>query len=138
MEAHGDPFGKLAHQMASLLPDAVAAKLIEKAGVDRLSALHLAIDLVRRGGTLSIIGVYGGKMDPLPMMTLFDKQVQIRMGQANVRRWTDQIMPLVGGDDDPLDVEGFATHRLPLDQAPEAYDMFQKKRDGAVKILLQP
>jgi threonine dehydrogenase-like Zn-dependent dehydrogenase len=47
-------------------------------------------------------------------------------------------MPLVGGDDDPLDVEGFATHRLPLDQAPEAYDMFQKKRDGAVKILLQP
>ena len=138
MEAHGDPFGKLAHQMASLLPDAVAAKLIEKAGVDRLSALHLAIDLVRRGGTLSIIGVYGGKMDPLPMMTLFDKQVQIRMGQANVRRWTDQILPLVGGDDDPLDVEGFATHRLPLDQAPEAYDMFQKKRDGAVKILLQP
>jgi len=116
----------------------VAAKLIEKAGVDRLSALHLAIDLVRRGGTLSIIGVYGGKMDPLPMMTLFDKQVQIRMGQANVRRWTDQIMPLVGGEDDPLDVEGFATHRLPLDQAPEAYDMFQKKRDGAVKILLQP
>ncbi|HEX9316109.1 MAG TPA: glutathione-dependent formaldehyde dehydrogenase, partial [Actinomycetota bacterium] len=132
------PFGKLAHQMASLLPDAVAAKLIEKAGVDRLSALHLAIDLVRRGGTLSVIGVYGGRMDPLPMMTLFDKQVQIHMGQANVRRWTDRIVPLVDGDDDPLDVEGFATHRLPLDQAPEAYDMFQKKRDGAVKILLRP
>jgi threonine dehydrogenase-like Zn-dependent dehydrogenase len=138
MEAHGDPFGKLAHQMAALLPNPVTEKLMQKAGVDRLSALHLAIDIVRRGGTLSIIGVYGGKVDPMPMMTLFDKQIQIRMGQANVRRWTDTLMPLVGGDDDPLDVEGFATHRLPLDQAPQAYEIFQKKQDGAIKVLLQP
>ena len=137
MEAHGAPIGKLAHQLAGLLPDQVAAKVIEKAGVDRLSVLHLAIDTVRRGGTISISGVYGGMLDPLPMMTMFDKQLQIRMGQANVRRWVDDITPLLM-DGDPLGVEGFATHTMPLEQAPEAYEKFQKKQDGVVKVLLQP
>jgi threonine dehydrogenase-like Zn-dependent dehydrogenase len=75
--------------------------------------------------------------DPLPMLTLFDKQVQLRMGQANVKRWADDIMPLLT-DGDPLGVEGFHTHKVPLDEAPDAYDMFQKKRDGAVKVLLEP
>ena len=73
----------------------------------------------------------------MPMMTLFDKQIQLRMGQANVKRWVDQIMPLLG-DDDPLGVDDFATHRLPLDAAPHAYDIFQRKADGAVKIVLKP
>jgi threonine dehydrogenase-like Zn-dependent dehydrogenase len=92
---------------------------------------------VRRGGTISLIGVYGGMADPLPMLTIFDKQIQLRMGQANVKRWADDIMPLLT-DGDPLGVEGFATHRLPLDDAPRGYEMFQKKEDGAVKVLLQP
>jgi threonine dehydrogenase-like Zn-dependent dehydrogenase len=137
MEAHGSPVGKLAHQMASLLPDAVAAKMIEKAGVDRLGAFHLAIELVRRGGTISLSGVYGGMADPLPMLTLFDKQIQLHMGQANVRRWLEDLLPLLG-DDDPLGLDSFATHRLPLEEAPRGYEIFQKKQDGAVKILLQP
>jgi threonine dehydrogenase-like Zn-dependent dehydrogenase len=137
MEAHGSPVGRLAHQMASLLPDAIAAKLIETAGVDRLNAFHLAIELVRRGGTISLVGVYGGMADPLPMLTLFDKQVQLRMGQANVRRWVPDILPLLT-DDDPLGVDTFATHHLPLDEGPRAYETFQKKQDGAVKILLRP
>jgi threonine dehydrogenase-like Zn-dependent dehydrogenase len=138
MEAHGDPFGKFAHTMTAVVPDRLAAKLMTKAGVDRLSALHLAVDVVRRGGTVSVIGVYGGMTDPLPMLRLFDKQVQLRMGQANVRPWVDDIMPLLTGDDDPLGTETFATHHLPLGQGPEAYDMFQKKQDGAVKIVLNP
>jgi threonine dehydrogenase-like Zn-dependent dehydrogenase len=138
MEAHGDPVGKTAHQAAALLPDAVAQKVFEKAGIDRLRALYDAIATVRRGGTLSISGVYGGALDPLPMMDLFDKQIQIRMGQANVKRWIDDILPLVTEDDDPLGTEDFATHKLPLDQAPEAYEMFQKKENGAIKVLLQP
>ena len=71
------------------------------------------------------------------MLTLFDKQVQIRMGQANVRRWVDDILPLLT-DDDPLGVDSFASHRLPLEQAPTAYEKFQKKEDGYVKVLLQP
>jgi threonine dehydrogenase-like Zn-dependent dehydrogenase len=138
MEAHGAPGGKLAHQMVSLLPDALAARMMQRAGVDRLSAFHLAIEIVRRGGTISLIGVYGGETNPLPMLTLFDKQIQLRMGQANVKRWVDDILPLLVEEGDPLGVDGFATHRLPLDDAPDAYDMFQKKKDGAVKVLLQP
>ena len=119
-------------------PTSWPTKLIEKAGVDRLSVLHAAIDTVRRGGTLSIVGVYGGMIDPMPMMTLFDKQITVRMGQANVKRWVDDILPLLTGDDDPLGVDDFATHRLPLSAAPDAYADFQAKRDGAIKILLQP
>jgi threonine dehydrogenase-like Zn-dependent dehydrogenase len=138
MEAHGSTAAKLAHHLTAALPDAVAAKMMQKAGVDRLTALYSAIDIVRRGGTISLIGVYGGMADPMPMLTLFDKQVQVRMGQANVKRWVDDIVPLLAQDDDPLGVDTFATHRLPLDQAPRAYDMFQKKLDGAVKVLLRP
>jgi len=137
MEAHGSPGTRIAQQLTGLLPDAVAAPLMRKGGVDRLHALYSAIDIVRRGGTISIIGVYGGMADPLPMLTLFDKQIQLRMGQANVKRWVDDIMPLLL-DGDPLGVEGFATHKLPLEQAPEAYETFQKKQDGMVKVLLQP
>jgi threonine dehydrogenase-like Zn-dependent dehydrogenase len=138
MEAHGAPLGKLAHQLAGLLPDAVTAKLMEVGGVDRLSVVHTAIDAVRRGGTISLSGVYGGAIDPMPMMDLFDKQIQLRMGQANVKRWIDELMPLVSGEDDPLGVEDLATHHLPLDQAPYAYEIFQRKQEGAIKILLQP
>jgi threonine dehydrogenase-like Zn-dependent dehydrogenase len=138
MEAHGAPLGKLAQQLAGLLPDVIAAKVVEKAGVDRLSVLHAAIDTVRRGGTISLSGVYGGMVDPMPMMDLFDKQIQLRMGQANVKRWIDDLLPLVQADDDPLGVEDLATHKLPLEQAPHAYEIFQKKQEGAIKILLQP
>ncbi|MBJ7329143.1 MAG: glutathione-dependent formaldehyde dehydrogenase [Solirubrobacteraceae bacterium] len=138
MEAHGAPAGKVAQTVAGMLPDAVAQKLQEKAGLDRLSALHLAVELVRRGGTISLLGVYGGNADPMPMMTLFDKQIQIRMGQANVRRWTDDILPLLLADEDRLGVDEFATHHVSLDDAPEAYAAFQEKRDGTVKVLIQP
>ena len=138
MEAHGAPVGWAAHQAVGLLPGKVAEKLMQKAGADRLSALYLAIDTVRRGGTISLIGIYGGMADPLPMLTLFDKQIQLRMGQANVKRWAPEIMPLLSGDGDPLGVEGFATHTMPLAEGPRGYEIFQKKQDGAIKVLLRP
>ena len=137
MEAHGSPGAKLAQQVTGLLPDAVAETLMQKAGMDRMHAFYLAIDIVRRGGTISLIGVYGGMADPLPMLTIFDKQIQLRMGQANVKRWVDDILPLLM-DGDPLGVEGFASHRVPLDQAPEAYAKFQAKEDGFFKVVLSP
>jgi threonine dehydrogenase-like Zn-dependent dehydrogenase len=137
MEAHGSPVAEAAHKATAMLPDRLAAKLMQTAGVDRLHALHTAIELVRRGGTISVVGVYGGMADPLPMLTLFDKQVQLRMGQANVRRWAPEIMPLLM-DGDPLGVEEFASHRLPLEDGPDAYAKFQKKEDGFVKVLLEP
>jgi threonine dehydrogenase-like Zn-dependent dehydrogenase len=138
MEAHGAPVGRFAHLMAGMLPDVAARKVIETGGIDRLSALHLAIELVQRGGTISISGVYGGAASPMPLLQLFDKQVNLRMGQANVRRWTDTLMPLLTGDDDPLGVDTFATHHVPLDEAPQAYETFQKKEDGAFKVVLRP
>jgi threonine dehydrogenase-like Zn-dependent dehydrogenase len=137
MEAHGAPIGEAAQKVVGLIPDAIAAKMMERAGVDRLSVINAAIDAIRRGGTISLSGVYGGMLDPLPLMTMFDKQINLRMGQANVKRWIDDIMPLLEGED-VLGVEGFATHRLPLEAAPEAYETFQKKQDGAIKVLLQP
>ncbi len=138
MEAHGSPGAKAAHALVSLLPDSIAEKLMERAGVDRLSAMHLAIDLVRRGGTVSLSGVYGGEADPMPMMTMFDKQITMRMGQANVRRWVDDLMPLVVDDADPLELEAFATHHLSLEEAPDAYRTFQEKGDGMVKAVFRP
>jgi hypothetical protein len=137
MEAHGSPVATFVQKAVGLLPSAVAAPLQEVAGVDRLNALHSAIDIVRRGGTISLTGVYGGTADPMPMLTLFDKQIQLRMGQCNVKKWIDDIMPLLG-DDDPLGCDDFASHRLPLDRAPEAYRAFQEKADGHIKVQLKP
>ena len=72
------------------------------------------------------------------MMQLFDKGIQIRMGQAHVKRWIDDILPLVTGDGDPLGTESFASHRVPLSEAPEAYEKFQKKDDGTFKVVFRP
>ena len=137
MEAHGSPGAKTIQQVSGYLPDAMAEAMMKRAGIDRLHAFYLAIDIVRRGGTISLIGVYGGMADPLPMLTLFDKQIQLRMGQANVRHWSDEIMPLLMNGD-PLGVEEFHSHQLPLEEGPEAYEKFQKKQDGFVKVLLKP
>ena len=137
-EAHGAPVQELLQKVASRTPAALATRLMERAGSDRTSALHAAISTVRRGGTLSIIGVYGGSATPMPMLELFDKQVQVRMGQANVRTWIDDVLPYLEDDADPLGTESFATHRLPLTDAPRAYELFQEKQDGAIKIVLKP
>jgi threonine dehydrogenase-like Zn-dependent dehydrogenase len=136
MEAHGSA-AKAAHTFVGFLPDKLAEKMMRTQGVDRLTALHAATDLVRRGGTISLSGVYGGAADPMPMLYMFDRQIQLRMGQANVHKYSDLILPLLG-DDDPLGVDTFATHHLPLEQAPAAYEMFQKKEDGAVKVVFRP
>ncbi|MEV6269330.1 zinc-binding dehydrogenase [Kribbella sp. NPDC051936] len=137
MEAHGSPVARAVQQAAGLLPDALQRKVMQKAGVDQMAALLLAIDIVRRGGTISLVGVYGGMADPMPMLTIFDKQIQLRMGQANVRRWSSQILPLLT-DDDPLHVDTFASHHLPLSDGPAAYESFQHKTDDMVKVLLNP
>ena len=137
MEAHGSPAAAFAQRVATVLPDAVTEPLMKKAGLDRLSAVYTAIETVRRGGTVSLSGVYGGMADPMPMMSLFDKQIQLRMGQANVKRWIPAIMPFLT-DEDPLGVDEFATHRLPLADAAKAYEVFQNKEDGAIKIMLKP
>jgi S-(hydroxymethyl)glutathione dehydrogenase/alcohol dehydrogenase len=138
MEAHGSPVGEIGQRIFNALPKKITAPLMSKVGLDRMSAIYTAIDAVRRGGTVSIIGVYGGQTDPMPIMTMFDKQIQLRMGQANVKRWVDDIMPLLVDDADPLGTEDFTTHQVPLSEAPKAYDDFQKKTDGTIKVVFKP
>ncbi|MBY5161349.1 zinc-dependent alcohol dehydrogenase [Salsipaludibacter albus] len=138
MEAHGSPFAQAAQKATGLLPDSAAEAATEQVGVDRLAALTDAIHTVRRGGTLSIIGVYGGAADPLPMMELFDKGVQMRMGQAHVKRWVPDILEVLRDDEDHLGTADMASHHLPLDEAPRGYEIFQDKDEGATKVVLHP
>ncbi|MEP7762333.1 zinc-dependent alcohol dehydrogenase [Sanguibacter sp. 25GB23B1] len=138
MEAHGSPLAKGVQLGASFLPDALAKPMIKKLGIDRLAALHTAMEVVRRGGTVSISGVYGGAVDPMPMMQMFDKQLTLRMGQANVKRWIDDVLPLAADVLDPLGVLDLRTHRVSLEDAPAAYSTFQKKEDGCIKVVLDP
>ncbi len=138
MEAHGSPTAKAAQTAVGLLPDAIAKPMVDRFAVDRLDALHTAMKAVRRGGTVSISGVYGGEADPMPMMELFDRQVQVRMGQCNVKHWVDEIMPLVLDGSDPLGTGDLATHMLPLEDAAHGYEIFQAKEDACIKVLLTP
>ncbi|KZX21458.1 zinc-dependent alcohol dehydrogenase [Rathayibacter tanaceti] len=138
MEAHGSPMGSFAQSVAGLLPDPLARKAMDTVGVDRLAAVTASLDLVRRGGTVSLSGVYGGEADPLPLKSMFDKQVTLTMGQCNVKRWIDDLLPLVEDPSDPLGVMDLVTHRAPLEDAPALYETFQKKEDGCIKVVLQP
>ena len=138
MEAHGNPIAEAVIGVASSLPKPVARAATNRFGIDRLGALTAAIAGVRRGGTVSLLGVYGGMADPMPMMELFDKQIALRMGQANVHRWSDGLLELLKQSEDVFDVEGLATHHLDLEAAPDAYEMFKEKRDGCIKVVLKP
>ncbi len=138
MEAHGNHVAAAMQRAAGLLPDALGQKAMQTVGIDRTAALNSAFDLAARGGTVSLSGVYGGAATPLPMLTIFDKQLTITTGQCNVRNWDQDLIPYVEDSSDPLGVTDLVTHRLPLEQAPEAYEMFQKKEDGCIKVVLQP
>ncbi|MPY96646.1 MAG: alcohol dehydrogenase catalytic domain-containing protein [Actinophytocola sp.] len=138
MEAHGSPLAELAQKAAGKLPDAIAKQAMQRFGVDRMAAMTTAFDSVRRAGTVSLIGVYGGQADPMPMMDLFDKGITLRMGQAHVKRWIDEIMPAVTGDIDPLGTEDLTTHRMPLAEAPHGYELFKAKKDNCIKVVLKP
>lgn len=138
MEAHGNPVASAMQRATGLLPDAIGQKAMQTVGIDRTAALNSAFELVGRGGTVSLSGVYGGAATPIPMLTIFDKHLTITAGQCNVRNWDADLIPYVEDTADPLGVTDLVTHRLPLEQAPEAYEMFQKKTDGCIKVVLQP
>lgn len=138
MEAHGNPVAEKIVAGAARLPKALGRKTIETVGIDRLDALHTAIHSVRRAGTVSLSGVYGGMADPMPMMEMFDKGITMRMGQCHVRHWTDELLEIASRPEDVLGLESLATHHVSLDDAPEAYKMFQEKKDGCLKVVLKP
>jgi threonine dehydrogenase-like Zn-dependent dehydrogenase len=138
MEAHGSPIAEAAIGVVGLLPDVLSKPLTDKLAIDRLAALTDTIKAVRRGGTVSVSGVYGGEVDPMPLMEMFDRGITMRLGQCHVRRWTEDIVKVLDRDEDVLGLETLATHRPPLDDAPAAYEMFQQKQDGCIKVVLKP
>ncbi|WP_270240211.1 zinc-dependent alcohol dehydrogenase [Kocuria marina] len=138
MEAHGNPIAEKIIAGAARLPKPLGRKAIETAGIDRLDALHTAIHSVRRAGTVSLSGVYGGMADPMPMMEMFDKGISMRMGQCHVRHWTDELLEIASRPDDVLGLESLATHHVSLEDAPEMYKIFQEKKDGCIKVVLKP
>ena len=96
MEAHGSPrAARSPRPPSACCRTRWRSRSIDQLAVDRLDALHTALKAVRRGGTVSLSGVYGGEIDPMPMMEMFDRGIQLRMGQCHVKRWIDDIMPLV-------------------------------------------
>ena len=138
MDAHGNPIAEKIVAGAARLPKPLGRKAIETAGIDRLDALHTAIHSVRRAGTVSVSGVYGGMADPMPMMEMFDKGISMRMGQCHVRHWTDELLEIASRPDDVLGLESLATHHVSLEDAPEMYKIFQEKKDGCIKVVLKP
>jgi threonine dehydrogenase-like Zn-dependent dehydrogenase len=138
MEAHGSPVAEVSQRAIGMLPGKVARALMTRVGIDRAAALMTSLDAVRRGGTVSLSGVYGGMTQPMPLQDMFDKQLSLRMGQANVKRWIPDLLPLAEDDSDPLGLEDFATHHVPLADAAQAYSDFRQKKDGTIKVVFQP
>lgn len=101
-----------------------------------IECLRRCIDAVRRGGTLSIVGVYGTPYDNFPLSQIFDKGLTIRTGQAPAHNFVDELLELVLGG--KLVADDIITHRLPLDQVEHAYTIFNAKQEQCVKVVLKP
>ena len=122
MEAHGSAYDSVKQTM--------------KLETDRPFALRQAMRAVRKGGTLSVAGVYAGVLDKIPFGAVFNKAVTLRMGQTHMQRYLRPLLKLV--EDEKIDPSFVITHRMPLSKAPKAYEMFVEKRDGCVKVVLDP
>jgi threonine dehydrogenase-like Zn-dependent dehydrogenase len=126
MEAHGTGLDALYDR----------AKQAVRLETDRPTALRLAIQSCRKGGTLSVPGVYGGFLDKFPFGALFNKGMTVKTGQTHVHRYIRPLMERIErGEIDPSFV---ITHRLPLEDAPKGYAMFKHKDDGCIKVVLKP
>jgi threonine dehydrogenase-like Zn-dependent dehydrogenase len=126
LEAHGTTLDALYDR----------AKTAVYMATDRIHALRQAIQTCRKGGTVSIPGVYGGYLDKLPFGAAFAKGLTLKMGQTHVHKYLRPLLARIDkGDIDPAFV---ITHRLPLDNAPYGYEIFRNKKDNCIKIVLQP
>jgi threonine dehydrogenase-like Zn-dependent dehydrogenase len=134
-EACVDAVGLEAHGTS---PDALydRAKTALFLATDRLNVLRQAINACRKGGTISIPGVYGGYLDKVPLGAAFAKGLTFKMGQTHVHRYLAPLLNRIQkGDIDPSFI---ITHRLSLEDAPYGYDTFKNKRDGCLKVVLIP
>jgi threonine dehydrogenase-like Zn-dependent dehydrogenase len=112
------------------------AKTMAFIATDRASTLRQAINCCRKGGTVSIPGVYGGFIDKVPMGAAFNKGLTLKMGQTHVHKYLPRLLKHIeNGDIDPSFV---VTHRVAIDDAPEMYKTFRDKKDGCIKVVLKP
>jgi len=126
LESHGTSIGAI--------NDTVKQKT--RLGTDRPHVLRQAIQACRKGGTVSIPGVYGGFLDKVPFGAAFAKGLTFRMGQTHVHRYLRPLLERIErGDIDPSFV---ITHHMSLDEAPHGYDIFKHKEDGCIKVVLKP
>jgi threonine dehydrogenase-like Zn-dependent dehydrogenase len=126
MEAHGHTIGAIYDKL----------KVATMQGTDRLSALRQAIQACRKGGTVSIPGVYGGLLDKVPFGTAFAKGLTIKMGQTHMHKYLRPLLERIERRE--IDPSFVITHRAPIDQAPEMYRTFRDNRDDCIKVVLQP
>ena len=103
---------------------------------DRPTVLRQVIQACRKGGTISVPGVYGGFIDKLPFGAIFAKGLTLRSGQTHVQRYMRPLLERIGQKE--LDPSFLITHRLRLSEAPQAYKMFRDKQDNCVKVVLRP
>jgi threonine dehydrogenase-like Zn-dependent dehydrogenase len=103
---------------------------------DRPTALREAMNACRKGGTLSVPGVYGGFLDKIPMGAAFNKGLTLKMGQTHVQRYIRPLLERVENGD--LDASAIITHRLSLEEAPEAYQAFRDKEEDCIKVVMRP
>lgn len=103
---------------------------------ERAHALRQAITCCRNGGTVSVMGVYGGVVDKFPMGSVMNRSLTIRTGQCHAHRYLRPLLQRIQqGDVDPTFI---ITHRMPLDEVAEGYELFKRKRDDCVKVVLTP
>jgi threonine dehydrogenase-like Zn-dependent dehydrogenase len=126
MEAHG-PAGIFAYDRMK------QAMMLE---TDRPHALREAIMCCRNGGTISVIGVYGGLIDKFPIGSIMQRSLTMKTGQAHVHRYMRPLLEMI--ESGAIDPSFVVTHTMTLDEAPRAYDMFKKKQDGCIKVVLKP
>ena len=106
------------------------------AQVGTIKALKMALSAVRRGGIVSVVGVYGIPYDNFPLGQIFDKGLTLRFGQAPAQKYIDELMKWI--EEGKIKLDDIITHRLPLSEAPRAYEIFCDKKDNCVKVVLKP
>ena len=126
LEAHGTSPGELYDWI----------KMGLRLASDRPNVLRQAIQACRKGGTVSVPGVYGGFLDKIPFGAAFNKGLTIKAGQTHVQKYAPRLLRLI--EEGKIDPQFVITHRLPLSEAPQAYETFKNKEDGCIKVVLKP
>ena len=111
-------------------------KTMTMLATDRASTLRQVIRCCRKGGIVSIPGVYGGFIDKVPMGAAFNKGLTLKMGQTHVHRYLPKLLQYI--ENGQIDPSFVVTHRVRLEDAPQMYKTFRDKRDGCVKVVMKP